>query len=196
MKNVLSAFICFVGIGLIALSGDKSSGDKTLLGDGLTLISAVFFALQIVFIDRFQRNGAKLSFMLVFEFLISGAIFALVSIVFELPNLGAQSYILNFDQIVKIAYLTLACTLFAQSAQMIGQKYTTPNQSALILSLEAVFGMIFSLIMGVEKLNVMLCVGFAVVFIAIMLSELNFDFSNKRNRIKEISCDKTDNIKE
>ena len=58
---------------------------------------------------------------------------------------------------------------------MIGQKYTTANQSAIILSLEAVFGMLFSVVMGVEELSIMLGIGFAVVFVAIMISEINLD---------------------
>ena len=189
LKNVISATICIVGIGLISLSGEQSSGANLLLGDGLTLIAAVFFGLQIIFIDRFQNKGADSSMLLVFEFLTTGVAFAIISLIFELPVHGISGYALTTDQLLKIAYLAVMCTLFAQSAQMIGQKYTTANQSSIILSVEAVFGMLFSVLMGAEKLSVMLGVGFAVVFIAIMISEINFDNVNlikRRNLASDI----------
>ena len=173
--NVLSAVTCIVGIGLIALSGDSGTGDNVLLGDGLTLISAVFFGFQIIYIEKFQQKGADAILLLVFEFLTVGVLFALSSLVFELPIYGFIGYSLNTEQFLKIAYLTLACTLLAQSAQMIGQKFTTANQSSIILSLESVFGMLFSVLVGAEKLSVMLGVGFIVVFVAIMISELKLD---------------------
>ena len=189
IKNVISAFICITGIGLIALSGEDS-GSGTLLGNGLTLISAVFFALQIVFIDHYQKKGANAIVTLVIEFLTAGVCFAIVSLVFELPFYGIEKYSLNCEQITKIAYLTVACTLFAQSAQLIGQKFTTPNQSALILSLEAVFGMLFSVFMGVESLTITLGVGFAVVFVAIIISELQL-----KRAVEELPTDNVENLK-
>lgn len=175
LKNVVCAVLCVVGIGLIALSGDKSSGSQLLFGDGLTLISAVFFGLQIIFLDRFQKKGADTSVVIAIELFTAGVVFAIITFAFELPYYGIQKYALNTNQLLNIGYLAVACTLFAQTAQTVGQKFTTANQSSLILSLESVFGMLFSVVMGAEKLSVILCIGFAVVFTAIIISELQFE---------------------
>ena len=175
IKNIISAVICIVGIGLIALSGDEQAGESALFGDGLTLVGAVFFGLQIVFISRFQAKGEDSIILLIFEFLTAGLIFAIISFTAEMSYYGIEAYALNGDTLFNIIYLLLACTLFAQSAQMIGQKYTATNQSALILSLESVFGMLFSVIMGVEKITLVLGVGFAVVFVAILISEIQIE---------------------
>ena len=175
LKNVISAVICIIGIGLIALSGEKQTGTSSLLGDGLTLVAAVFFGLQIVFIAHFQSKGEDSVVLLVFEFLTAGLIFALISFTAELSVYGIKAYALTVDNLFNVIYLTLACTLFAQSAQMIGQKYTATNQSALILSLESVFGMLFSVIMGAEKVTLILGIGFAVVFVAILISEIHIE---------------------
>ena len=183
VKNIVSAVICIVGIGLIALSGEQQSGTSSLLGDGLTLVSAVFFGLQIVFIAHFQSKGEDSVVMLVFEFLTAGLIFALISLFAELNTYGIGAYALQGNNLFNVIYLTLACTLFAQSAQMIGQKYTATNQSALILSLESVFGMLFSVIMGVEKVTFVLGLGFAVVFVAILISELEIEKKEKKVNI-------------
>ena len=191
LKNVISAILCVVGIGFISLSSESSFGVDLLLGDGLTLIAAVFFGFQIIFIDRFQKRGADTVVVLVFEFLTAGVIFSIISLIFELPTRGIVGYILNTEQIIKIAYLAIMCTLFAQSSQMIGQKFTTANQSSIILSLEAVFGMLFSVLLGVEKISLWLGVGFAVVFVAILISEMDFDKIKFLSKRKDVLIDKT-----
>ena len=181
LKNVISAVICIIGIGFISLSGNNQAGEGNLLGDALTLLSAVFFGFQIVYISHFQSRGEDTITLLVTEFLSAGLIFALITLIFEMPVYGVSAYAIDGQNLFNIIYLTLMCTLFAQSAQMIGQRYTAPNQSSLILSLESVFGMLFSVIMGVEKLSFMLCIGFSIVFISILISELSFSKNNKIN---------------
>jgi drug/metabolite transporter (DMT)-like permease len=74
-----------------------------------------------------------------------------------------------------------------QFAQIIGQKFVKPNQSAIILSLEAVFGAIFSVIMGAETLSFGLILGFVAVFGAVLISELKPDIK------KIFSKSKSDN---
>ena len=175
LYNVISAVLCIVGIGMVALSGSEVAGENVLLGDGLTLCSAVFFGLQIIFIDKYQKEGYDSVQLLIFELLTVGVIFLACSAIFELPKIGLSGYALNTDQILNIAYLTFACTFFAQFAQIIGQKFTTANQSAIILSLESVFGVLFSVLFGVEKLSTLIVIGFVVIFIAMMVSELHLD---------------------
>ncbi len=170
--NIVSAVMCVVGIGLVALSRDDASGENVFLGDGLTLISAVFYGLQLIYIDKFRKDGADIKQMLSIELLTVGVLHVIASLIFELPTYGVQGFALNVEQILKIGYLTLTCTLFAQFAQMFGQRFTSANQSAIILSLEAVFGVIFSVIFAGEKLTLWLIVGFVVIFTAIMVSEL------------------------
>ena len=173
--NVISAVICLLGIGLISLSGEKGDASESLLGEILTVLSAIFFALQIIYARRFQKDGADYILLLIFEFLTVGVILMLSSFILELPKCGIKGYAFNLEQGANIAYLAVACTLFAQSAQMIGQKFTTTSQSALILSLESVFGMFFSVLFGAEELSIILGVGFAVVFVAVLINELELD---------------------
>lgn len=175
LYNILSAVLCVVGIGMVALSSGESTGENYLLGDGLTLCGAVFYGLQIIFIDRFQKDGYDTLQLLVPEILTVGIAFTLSSLIFELPTVGISGYALNSEQLLNIAYLTFACTLFAQFAQILGQKYTSANQSAIILSLESVFGVLFSVIFGVESLTTLILIGFIVIFIAMMVSELHLD---------------------
>ena len=175
--NVISAFLCLIGVGLVAFSGaDNGAGESTLFGDILTLVGAVFYSLQILFIDRFQENKTEPISLLVVQFFVVGIVLLGASAIFELPTQGIKAYALNFDQLLKIGYLTLACTIYAQGAQFFGQRFiTSPGQASLILSLEAVFGVIFSIIIGDEKLTIPLIIGFCVIFLAIIISELRLD---------------------
>ena len=184
LQNVVSALLCIIGVGLVALSGDSGKGSNVLLGDGLTLIGAVFFSLQIIAIDKFQKSGADSILLLIFELLTVGVLCAVSTLIFELPSVEINAYALSGEQILKIGYLAVACTLFAQFAQIFGQKFTTPNQSAIILSLEAVFGVLFSVLFAGEILTLMIVIGFVAIFIAILYSEVKIDFKKLIKRKK------------
>ena len=86
---------------------------------------------------------------------------------------------------------------------MVAQKYTPPMSVALIFSLEAVFGVVFELLSGTANLTPYIVIGFIVIFIAEIISEVGVDKiisifkKGKNNEIsianEEISGDK--NIK-
>ena len=175
--NVFAAIVCITGVGMISLLGGKGeTGDNLLLGDGLTLISGVFYSLQIIFIDKFQKGGVDPMALLVIEFLCVGVVLGISWAIFELPYSGIVAIkSIQKEQWLSIIYLTLVCTLYAQFAQIMGQRYTSPNQSALILSLEAVFGALFSVLFGTEKLTVFLVIGFVLTFSSIMVNEYKLD---------------------
>ena len=59
--------------------------------------------------------------------------------------------------------------------QSIGQKYTPASQAALILSLEGVFGVIFSVVFYSEKMTPRLVAGFALIFVSVLISETKLD---------------------
>lgn len=187
--NVFAALCCIVGVGFVALSGDTGAGNN-LLGDGLTLIGALFYAFQIIFIDKFQKDGLETAHLLFSEILTVGVSMLVLTLIFELPVNGISGYALNGEQLLKIGYLAFICTLFAQFAQTLGQKFTSANQSSLILSLESVFGVLFSVVFADEKLTLWLIIGFIIIFISMLISELKFD------PIKLLKRKKYDNTEE
>lgn len=173
--NLLSAGLCLLGIGLLSLSSSEETGELVMLGNVLTVVSAVFYSLQIICIDHCHSKGDDNMVMLFFEIVVVGVVLMILSLTTELPKLGIDAFKLNGEQILKIEYLTLVCTLFAQMAQILGMKYTTPIQTSLILSLEAVFGALFSVILGEESFSLTLGLGFAIVFLSMMITEFKLD---------------------
>ncbi len=185
--NVISAILCLVGIGFVVFSsGIEENSSSLLFGDVLTLGCAVFYALQIITINKYQNiNGDDGAVLLVFELLTAGVCCALTSLIFELPTQGVKAYALNGEQILKIGYLMLICTLVAQLGQMLGQKYTKENEASLILSLEAFFGALFAVIIGDEKFSILLIVGFVIIFIAEFINELKIDVFKPFKKLKK-----------
>ena len=182
--NVIAAVMCVAGIGLIAFSNKESSSAYVLLGNALTFVSALFYALQIVTVDRFAKSVKDPMLLLTVELFVIGSLFLILSAAIEIPVYGISRFALDKTQLLNVLYLTLVCTLFAQFAQNVGQKLTPANQSAIILSLEGVFGTLFSVLMGAERLTVTMALGFAIIFVATLISELKPDFNKllKRNR--------------
>ena len=187
--NILSAFLCVAGIGLVALSGTEEEGTNVFLGCALTFVCAIFYALQIVITGKLHEKKRDIMQLLIVQLFSTGVIISLCSLAFELPFCGIESYVINLDQLYRILYLTLVCTLYAQLAQIVGIKFTEPNQAAIILTLEAVFGVVFAIVLGDEMITPLLWAGFAVIFVGTLISELHIDifkiFTPKSKKIKE-----------
>ena len=185
LYNIIAGILCITGVGLILFSGKSESASNMWLGNILTAISAFFFAFQLIGIDRFQRKQkCDPICLLFFELMAVAIIYNILSVIFEIPVHKGEIFNLTSDQILKIGYLTFVCTLFAQFAQLFAQRFVPPNQSTIILNLEAVFGAVFSVLLGHEVLSAMAIAGFIVVFLAQMTNETKFDpiaFYKKRS---------------
>lgn len=181
-QHVVSAVLCVLGILFISLSSGLGGDVNMLKGDGLTLVSAVFFALQIVYIDRYKMAEDSITLLIVHMFFAS-VILLLYSACFEINAYGISAFTFSKENLFNLIYLTLVCTLLAQACQIFGLKWVNPNEGALILCLESVFGAIFSLALGKENLTLLLGIGFVLIFLAVTISQVNFSpikkYSNK-----------------
>lgn len=164
IKNIIAAVMCIAGIGLVSLSGEFSMG----IGDVLTILSGIFYALQIIFTAKYASDDdpVQLVFM---ELSVVGAVFWIVSLSAEKIPVG-----ITFTSFLPVLYLAFICTAMAQLCQMVGQKHTSSNSAAIILSLESVFGTLFSVIFYHEILTLQLICGFVIIFIAILLGEIDW----------------------
>lgn len=168
--SLISAFLCFVGIGMLTLDG----GIRLGLGDTLTLICAVFFAGHIVSVGFFTEKGDAISLVIIQ--LGAAAVFSIIAaLIFEpVP----QS--LNTDTIFAIGYLAIFSTMIAFIIQNVAQKYTTSTHAAIILCLESVFGSILSVIVLNEIFTSKMVLGCLTIFIAIITTETKWDFLKKK----------------
>lgn len=70
-----------------------------------------------------------------------------------------------------MAYLVVFASCVALVIQNVALAHVPPAQASLFLSLESVFGVLFSVLLYGEQIGLRLVGGFALIFIAIVVSE-------------------------
>lgn len=168
--NWLAAALCIAGIGFVSLNGDLTISQ----GDGLTLVGGVFYCLHIMALSRFSERGDPIALTTV-QFGATAALSWLLSLLTE--SGAALPAPALWPQLLYLAVFATAATLLLQS---IGQKLTPPSQAAILLSLESVFGVLFSVLMGAENVTVQLLLGFALIFVSVIVSETQLSFLRKK----------------
>ena len=162
-KNIIGSFVTLIGIALLSLTSSLGSVN---LGDILTLICAVFFALQIFSTDYFVKQEEIWALML-----LQMGVAALLSwITLFVTNGNIPT--LQLTTMLPILYLGLVSTLLAYFIQTLSQKKTTSSEAAIILSTEAFFGMISSVIILHEQISINMFFGAVLIFIGILIVEL------------------------
>lgn len=165
--NILAAVLCVAGIGLVSWDG----GITFTFGDLLTLCGGFLYACHIVAVSKFSR-GRDIFILTVIQFAAT-ALCCWVGTCFTngLPvnGLPARAWWV-------LLYLAIAATTLALLFQNVGQKYTDPSSAAMLLSLEAPFGVAFSVLFGSEQPTPLMYFGFLLIFIAVVCSETQFRF--------------------
>ena len=172
--NILAAFLCIAGIALVSVTGSNATAFN--MGDVLTLIGGFFFAAHIVAVAKYSE-GRDIFILTTLQF-ASFALFSWIGVLITRPALTPGV----FDQslIFSLAYLVIFASCGALLFQNIGQKYTAPSTAAVLLSLEAPFGVFFSILFAGERPTPLMFVGFALIFLAVVCSETKFSFLRKK----------------
>ena len=172
--NIIAAVLCLAGIGLVSLNGSLAVN----MGDVLTLICGFFFAAHIVTVNKYAQEE-DIFLLTVIQFL-SSAVFAWLCVLVVRPPLPEGVFTPGL--VGSLAYLSLLSTCGAFLFQNIGQKYTPPSTAAILLALEAPFGVIFSIIFADERPTLAMFLGFVLIFIAVICSETKFSFLRKEGK--------------
>ena len=161
-RTVICIAIAMIGFAVMCLKGGLSGATP---GDWFTLISAAGFATHIVAVNQFvDKDNAVLLSQL--QFLFCGAAGLVIALIMEGP-----SYAAVLAGLPVLLYQTFVPTAGGYTLQIIGQKYTDSSTAALIMSLEAVFAMIFGAIFLHEIMSVREIAGAAIIFAATILGQ-------------------------
>lgn len=170
LYNFSAAFLCLAGIGLVSMDGSFSMS----FGDAMTLVSAFFFAAHILAGAKFsgKKDPILLTIIQFAAAAVCAWVLALTTETFpqEIPLNAALS----------LLYLAVFPTTVALLLQNIGLKYADPTSGAILLSLESVFGVLFSIVFYHEHLTLRLAAGFLLIFLAVILSETKLSFLRKK----------------
>ena len=155
-------------------NGEMQSDLRIGRGEGLTILSGVFYALHIIATASAARGCSPV--LLSFVQFAVAAVLSWVTAPFAAP---APEEIPP-DVWLRLGYLCVMCTGLCFLLQTFGQKYTPPTTAALLLTLESVFGTLFSVAFYHEHLELRVIVGFALILVAILISETKLKFLRRR----------------
>ncbi len=165
--NVVAAFLCVAGIGLVSLKG--SLADLTMgYGDFMTLVSAFFFAFHIIAVSRFTEDCDAIV-LTVHQFLWGGLCGMVLG--FATETLPPPAALMAPDFLWNMVFLVVFSSCVTYAIQNVALAHVPPAQASILLSTESVFGVAFSVLLYGEALSLRLTLGFVLIFIAIAVSE-------------------------
>ena len=157
-----------VGLALLSLKGDRGVN----LGDGLTVLSGVCFAAHMILIDRVTKRHDPF-FLTVVQ---TGTMAVLSWCLAPVLDGGMDpAPVFTADFAGSILYLAVLATTGGFVLQNLGQKYLSANTAAILLSLESVFGALFSVWLLHERMNGRMVLGCGLMFAAVLLAEVKFE---------------------
>ncbi len=167
--ELLGAMLALSGVAAISLQFST----KINVGDLLTLCCAIAFAFHIFYTAKFVKDEDPVLLTLIQ--MSTAALIGLFVIIFK----GETTLSTNTEGITMLLYLAIFSTTIAFLLQTIAQKYISETKAAIILSTEAFWGMVFSIIILNEVLTFKMMIGAILILSAILLSETKLTFLKK-----------------
>lgn len=168
--HIASALLCLVGVGFVALDNFSIQ-----MGDLMTLVGAVFFAVDMAVVGHIGRTR-DVSVLTSWMFLFVGLFSLAATTAFE-PRVPAEQW--TPEIIGQLVFLAVVCTTIGLLLQNQALSHVPPATGSLLLSLESPSGVLFSVLMAGEVLTGKLIFGFMLIFLSIVLSETHFSFLRK-----------------
>lgn len=170
IKTITCSILALVGIGILSLEKDLSFN----YGDFLTFLSAIGFALQILFTNKYSRMSDVITLTFI-QFLLASIFSFIVMVVVEPIGISARPI-----GYVGLAYLVIFSTLAGFLLMTYCSRVVSGTSVALILSTESVFGTLFSWVILGEEITLKILIGSSIIFLAIILSELPIKLAKKQ----------------
>ncbi|MEG1992174.1 MAG: DMT family transporter [Acetivibrio sp.] len=159
-NGIIGAVMAIIGVGILSLEQGFSLG----LGDALTLAGAVGFAFQIFLTGEF---AGKYRVLVLNSIQMGTALF--LSLLF-LGVTGQVQVQATPSGWVSVLYLGIISTSITYLLQTNCQKYVDETKAAIILSMESVFGTLFSVILLHESITIRMVAGCVIILAAVFLS--------------------------
>lgn len=173
--EVIGSVLAMIGVGIISLQLTSAIN----IGDLLSLLCAFAFAFHIFYTAQFVKTGDAILLTLIQMLTASviGFIFIFVQGEILMP--------LETRSLYAMLYLGLFSTAIAFLLQTAAQKFVTETKAGIILSTEALWGTLFSIIIIGEIITLKMAIGSAVILCAILISETKINpFKMKLRRQK------------
>ncbi|SDG03546.1 EamA-like transporter family protein [Selenomonas sp. WCT3] len=169
-ENWAGAGIALAGLYLLSIHGEFSLS----YGDGLVLLSALFWAAQILFIDRYAErvDAIELSVAQIAVCWLGSTLAALLFETISWGPIAAAWFAIFYGGVMSGG---VAFTL-----QIVGQKYAEPGPAAIVMSFEAVFGAVSSWLILGELMSSTQIAGCALMMAGVLVTQSRLLFAKQR----------------
>ena len=129
-NHLVGAVLAIIGVYFISITEDFTIS----LGDGLMLLCALAFTVQIHMLDYLTQRFSPV-LLSCGQFFVTGVLNLILAYTFETPTVSGLE-----GALWPLLYTGILSTSVAYTLQAVGQKYLPPTESSMILSMEMVFG--------------------------------------------------------
>ncbi len=168
--TLFGAVFAVVGLFFLCMTGDEVGFG---IGDIVLIIGAFFWTGHILIVDKFVKDISPLKFSMM-QFFVCGTLSMIGAFVFEDIELSAIK-----SAGIPILYGGLMSVGVAYTCQIIGQKDADPTFASIIFSTESVFSAIGGAIILHEIMSGRGYLGCVLIFIGIILSQLDIETIKK-----------------
>ncbi len=185
--TIIGIFFVFIGLLFLSSSGNSiwdfivSLGNDFNFGDFLTLLCAVFFAVQVVFIDKYSKEHSVLN--LLFSQLLTVSVLSFISVfLFDAASLEAIKWEFNGYILFSLLFTALIATLINIGLQTRFQKSVSPSKAGIIYSFEPLFSALLAFFILNEKIGNFGYIGSILIFAGLIIAEVYDNLFNKNGK--------------
>ena len=164
--------VAIVGLVVLNFKNDDMGAKNTWIGDVVTIICAVMFALQIFWTDYSLKKG-KIDYvqMTFWQIAVGALLFVVYSAIFESRYYSSLSFDLSYSW-WRLLIIIFGGTAFAYYSQTFAQHNLNATETSLILACESPIGAFLSMIIAIEPFSWQTIVGGLLVIAAVILVEV------------------------
>ena len=173
--NITAAVLCIAGVGFVSLDGGAFTMN---FGDVLTLVCALSYAVFFVLLEKWAE-GKDIYLITTIQFVFC----ALYSwgMGFATETFPGQA-LAQPSILLPILYLCVFATALCFVLQNVALVWTDSVSASVILSLESVFGVLFSVMIYHDPITAQLILGFVLIFVAVICSETKMSFLKRKTK--------------
>jgi len=176
---LIGAFIVLIGLYIL------SEAFQFILnvGDALTILCALFFAIHIVLLDKYS-NISNVNFLIFGQFIASTFFCMFFTLLYEHFILDEIRFSINPIVLLTLFVTVIFSTLLGIIFMTKFQRLTTPLRAGIIYNMESIFALIFAYFILKEFMNSNQISGAVIMIIGLLFSELtgflNFNKTKKQ----------------
>lgn len=175
--NIVSIFFVMIGLIFLSSSGDNlfqfinELGSDFNLGDFLTLLCAILFAFQVVYVDVFTKKYEYMPLVFI-QLLITGLGGFLGALVLSTLGFEFIKFSLATNVVFALIYTSVFASIIATILQLKYQKIVTPTKAGIIYSFEPIMAAVLAFFILGEKISKFGMFGGVFIVFGLLLSEI------------------------